>query len=64
MNEYKLVEDVLDKIVTEIEDTGAYEQEVNGKTEFLEGVTYCLNIINKYKAEKAERGNNECKTKV
>lgn len=42
---------VLDKIVTKIEDTGAYEQEVNGKTEFLEGVTYCLNIINKYKAE-------------
>lgn len=43
--------DVLKKIVAEIEDTGAYEQEVNGKTEFLEGITYCLNIINKYKAE-------------
>jgi hypothetical protein len=54
MNEYKLVEDILDKIVTEIEDTGAYEQEVNGNTEFLEGVTYCLNIINKYRVESEE----------
>lgn len=42
---------VLDKIKTEIEDTGAYEQEVNGETEFLEGITYCLNIIDKYMAE-------------
>ncbi len=44
-------EDVLDKIVTEIEDAGAYEQEINGKTEFVEGITYCLNIIDKYKTE-------------
>ena len=42
---------VLDKIRAEIQDTGAYEQEVNGKTEFLNGITYCLNIIDKYKAE-------------
>lgn len=47
-------EDVLDKIVAEIEDAGAYEQEVNGKTEFVEGITYCLNIINKYMAESEE----------
>lgn len=42
---------VLDKVKMEIEDTGAYEQEVNGKTEFLKGITYCLDIINKYKVE-------------
>lgn len=42
---------ILNKIITEIEDTGAYEQEINGDTEYLNGITYCLNIINKYKAE-------------
>jgi hypothetical protein len=42
---------VLDKIRAEIMDTGAYEQEVNGKTEFLKGINYCLNIIDKYKVE-------------
>lgn len=46
--------DVLDKIRAEIMDTGAYEQEVNGKTEFLEGINYCLSIIDKYKAERKE----------
>lgn len=50
--------DVLDKIRTEIEDTGAYEQEVHGKTEFLKGITYCLNIIDKYKAESELKGDN------
>ena len=44
----------LEKIKDEIEDTGAYEQEVNGKTEFLKGINYCLNIIDKYKAESEE----------
>ena len=38
----------LDKIRAEIIDTGAYEQEVNGKTEFLKGINYCLSIIDKY----------------
>lgn len=47
-------EDILDKIIAEIEDAGAYEQEVNGKTEFVEGISYCLNIINKYKTESEE----------
>ena len=42
---------VLDKIRAEIMDTGAYEQEVNGKTEFLKGINYCLSVIDKYKAE-------------
>jgi hypothetical protein len=46
--------DVLDKIRAEIEDTGAYEQEVNGKTEFLKGINYCLGVIDKYKAESEE----------
>lgn len=36
------------KIKDEIENTGAYEQEVHGKTEFLKGITYCLSIIDKH----------------
>ena len=44
-------ETILDKIRAEIMDTGAYEQEVNGKTEFLKGINYCLSVIDKYKAE-------------
>ena len=44
--------DALDKIRAEIIDTGAYEQEVNGRTEFLKGINYCLGVIDKYKAEK------------
>lgn len=47
-------ESILDKIRAEIEDTGAYEQEVKGKTEFVKGITYCLSIINKYNAEREE----------
>ena len=52
------LEEEFKKIKEEIEDTGGYEQEVHGKTEFLKGITYCLNIINKYieelKGEKNE----------
>lgn len=44
-------ESMLDKIIDEIMDTGAYEQEVNGKTEFLKGINYCLGVIDKYKTE-------------
>ena len=44
-------ESILDKIRDEIMDTGAYEQEVNGETEFLKGINYCLGVIDKYKAE-------------
>ena len=44
-------ESIFDKIIDEIMDTGAYEQEVNGETEFLKGINYCLEIIDKYKAE-------------
>ena len=42
---------IIDKVRDEIMDTGAYEQEVNGNTEFLKGINYCLGVINKYKAE-------------
>ena len=41
---------ILDKVRDEIMDTGAYEQEVNGNTEFLKGINYCLDIIDKYEA--------------
>ena len=39
-------ESMLDKIINELTDTGAYEKEVNGKTEFLKGISYCLSVIN------------------
>lgn len=41
-------ESIIDKIRDEIMDTGAYEQEVNGETEFLKGINYCLGVIDKY----------------
>ena len=44
-------ESIIYKIRAEIMDTGAYEQEVNGNTEFLKGINYCLGVIDKYKAE-------------
>ena len=45
----------LEKLKNEIEDTGAYEQEVNGKTEFLKGINYCLSVIDKHKAEWSDK---------
>lgn len=52
----------LDKIRSEIMDTGAFEQEVHGKTEFLKGIDYCLSVIDclgnidkyKYKSKREE----------
>lgn len=44
----KTVIEKLEEMKDEIENTGAYEQEVHGKTEFLKGITYCLNIIDKH----------------
>ena len=44
-------EPVLDKVIDQIMDTGAYEQEANGETEFLKGINYCLGVIDKYKEE-------------
>ena len=44
-------ESIIDKLRDEIMDTGAYEQEVNGNTEFLKGINYCLGVIDKHKAE-------------
>ena len=46
---------ILDKVIAEIMDTGAYEQEVNGNTEFLKGINYCLGVIDKYKAESEDK---------
>ena len=39
---------ILDKVRDEIMDTGAYEQEVNGNTDFLKSINYCLSVIDKY----------------
>ena len=39
---------MLDKIRAEIIDTGAYEQETKGETEFLKGINYCLSVFDKY----------------
>ena len=44
-------EPIIDKIRAEIMDTGAYEQETMGQTAFLNGINYCLGVIDKYKAE-------------
>ena len=41
---------ILAKVKDEIEDTGAYEQEVSGKTEFLKGIEYCLSVMEKFSA--------------
>ena len=46
--------EILDRIRAEIMDTGAYEQEVHGKTEFLVGINYCLSVIDKYYSAKSE----------
>lgn len=39
---------ILDKIKQEIEQIGATEQEINGKTDYLKGINTCLDIIDKY----------------
>lgn len=52
VNENYISNSILDKLIDEIMDTGAYEQEVNGNTEFLIGINYCLSVIDKYKTEK------------
>lgn len=36
---------MLKELKKEIEDTGAYEQETQGKTEFLKGINYSLDVI-------------------
>lgn len=46
---------VIDKLRAEIIDTGAYEQETHGKTEFLEGINYCLSVIDKYIGGKEQK---------
>lgn len=39
---------ILDKIKQEIEQIGATEQEINGKTDYLKGINTCLDIIDKH----------------
>lgn len=48
--------DVLDKIRAEIIDTGAYEQETNGKTQFLKGIDYCLSVIDEALEQEPRKG--------
>ena len=48
-------EPILDKVIDEIMDAGAYEQEVYGETEFLKGINYCLGVIDKYKEESEDK---------
>ena len=50
VTEQEIVKPYLEKLRAEIMDMGAYEQEVNGKTEFLKGINYCLGVIDKYEA--------------
>lgn len=42
---------ILDRIIDELNAMGAYEQETHGKTEFLEGISYSIAIINKLRNE-------------
>ena len=39
---------LLNNIKQEIEQIGATEQEINGKTDYLKGINTCLDIIDKY----------------
>lgn len=39
---------LLNNIIQEIEQIGAIEQETNGKTDYLKGITTCLDIIDTY----------------
>lgn len=46
--ENKRLKMILNEITQEIEQIGAIEQETNGKTDYLKGITTCLNIIDTY----------------
>lgn len=41
----------VNKAKTEIEDEGAFEQETKGKTEYLRGIDYCLEVLNEHLGE-------------
>lgn len=53
-SECEKAHETLNKIRSEIIDTGAYEQEVHGKTKFLDGINYCLDVIEKYESEEVD----------
>lgn len=55
VNKNYISNSVLDKIKDEIEDTGAYEKEVYGKTEFLRGIDYCLKTIDEYRESEGKK---------
>ena len=44
-------EPILEKIRAEITDTGAYEQETMGQTAFLNGINYCLGVIDRHRGD-------------
>lgn len=50
--------ELVEKIIAEIESDGAYFQEVNGHTDFVKGITFCLHriedIYKKWQEEKDE----------
>lgn len=37
--------ELVEKIIAEIESDGAYFQEVDGHTDFVKGITRCLHVI-------------------
>ena len=51
LNNGTSLNEVLDNIRNKITDTGAYEQETMGQTAFLNGINYCLEVIDKYRKE-------------
>jgi len=50
-------ENALDAVKEELTDTGAFEQEVHGQTDFLKGINYCLTVLSKHSS--SEGGNHE-----
>lgn len=50
--------ELVEKIIAEIESNGAYFQEVDGRTDFVKGITCCLHVIEDMYKEWQE-GNDE-----
>lgn len=43
--------DVLEKIKEEIMEEGAYHQEVDSRTDYVKGINFCIDVINRYLEE-------------